>query len=188
MRVLTASRQPSTVISSLHNAISKYNYHAATLTTIYLSISSLGSGTNLVSVEVLEQQASAVWSASRMVIPMTVFTLSVISETQIILNISPSRLHTLSLLALCWSWWSFVLRKLIAQHSSNLSLIIGGVGNINIDHNRLLALTTNILMDCLVQLNTQTKRNLPSAMSPAQDMPVVSQFPPISYSGVRPQV
>ena len=41
------------------------------------------------------------------------------------------------------------LEKLIAQHSSNLSLIIGGVENINIDHNRLLALTTNILMDGL---------------------------------------
>ena len=110
-----------------------------------------------------------------MVIHMTRFTLSVISETEIILKSSPSRLHTLDLIAYVGvGRYTFVLRKLIAQHSSNLSLIIGGVENINIDHNRLLALTTNILMDCLVQLNTQTKRNLPSAMSPAQDMPVVS--------------
>ena len=168
MRVLIASRQQSTVISSVHNAISKYKYHAFILFTItYLSISHPESRTNLYSVEVLEQwEASAVWSVSKMVIHMTRFTLCVISEPEIILKHSPSRLHTLDLIALCWCWQSFVLRKLIAQHSSNLSLIIGGVENINIDHNRLLALTTNILMDCLVQLSSQTERNRPSAMSP----------------------
>ena len=112
----------------------------------------------------------AVWSVSKMVIHMTRFTLCEISETEIILKSSPSRLHTLNMIAYvgCWYWETFVLRKLIAQHSSNLSLIIGGVENINIDHNRLLALTTNILMDCLVQLKSETKRNLPNLMSPAQ--------------------
>ena len=93
-----------------------------------------------------------------------------ISETEIILKSSPSRLHTLDLIAsyVGVGRYTFVLRKLIAQHSFNLSLIIEGVENINIDHNRLLALTTNILMDCLVRLNSQTERNLPSAVSPVE--------------------
>ena len=41
----------------------------------------------------------AVWSVSKMVIHMTRFTLSVISETEIILKSSPSRLHTLNMIA-----------------------------------------------------------------------------------------
>ena len=89
----------------------------------------------------LESEASAAWSLSKMLIHKTRFTLSVISETEIILKSSPSRLHTLDLIAsyVGVGRYTFVLRKLIAQHSFNLSLIIGGVENINIDHNRLLA-------------------------------------------------
>ena len=50
-------------------------------------------------VEVLESEAVAVWSVSKMVIHMTRFTLCEISETEIILKSSPSRLHTLNMIA-----------------------------------------------------------------------------------------